>query len=63
MINVSQNRWLNLLAGLGVGACSATVGASPYDIADKPLFLSVSVPLNVALTRLSLFERIYEPSH
>ncbi|MGC1954142.1 MAG: PilC/PilY family type IV pilus protein [Gammaproteobacteria bacterium] len=50
MINVSQNRWLNLLAGLGVGACSATVGASPYDIADKPLFLSVSVPPNVALT-------------
>jgi type IV pilus assembly protein PilY1 len=50
IINRSQNQWLNLLAGLGVGVCSATAGATPYNIADKPLFLSTSVPPNVALT-------------
>ncbi len=50
MINRSPNQWLNLLAGISVGVGAASAGATPYNIADKPLFLSVSVPPNVALT-------------
>lgn len=41
---------LGLALGLVVGVSPLAATAAPYDIADAPLFLSVSVPPNVALT-------------